>query len=103
MPSRQVFGSPGFCDALGTHVEQAQRRPGVRSSIDCETFACGSRAGSPRPTWRRSLSADRRVVEFDADELRDSVEIRVAAQQGGALTPRDGSNHAVDHPPRGDP
>jgi arsenate reductase (thioredoxin) len=43
------------------------------------------------------------LVELDADELRYSVEIRVAAQQGRASTPRDGGNHAVDHPPRRNP
>jgi hypothetical protein len=44
-----------------------------------------------------------RLVEVDADDLRPSIEIGVVAEQGGASTPRNGGDHAVDHPAWRDP
>lgn len=36
-------------------------------------------------------------VEFDADDVGDVLKINVAAEEAGAVAPRHGGDHAVDH------
>lgn len=103
---------PGADGDLPKATRRSSRGPRTAAAARLICRAASSRGGGDeggRPfgfhlrPGRRCLRPKRRLVHLDSGDPRDAIDIGVTGEQRGSSTSRNGGNHAVDHPPRGNP